>query len=65
MIPDKLKDVHSYNLEMFKLQFFNGALNKGNRLRILLYKRQQNPSYGTVGNLGNVLSGKDAVIMNP
>lgn len=35
------------------------------RQRILLYKRQQNPQYGTIGNIGNVLSGKDPVIMNP
>ena len=35
------------------------------RQRVLAKKRLANGSYGTVGNLGNVISGRDEIIMKP
>lgn len=57
-----------YGISRFKK---NGKLKTLDELKkelaavVLAKKREQNPAYGTVGNFGNMVSGKDDVIMHP
>ena len=57
-----------YGISRFKK---NGKLKTLDELKkelaavVLAKKREQNPAYGTVGNFGNMISGKDDVIMHP
>ena len=57
-----------YGISRFKK---NGKLKTLDELKkelaavVLAKKREQNPAYGTVGNFGNMISGKDDVVMHP
>jgi hypothetical protein len=57
-----------YGISRFKK---NGKLKTQDELKhelaamVLAKKREQNPAYGTIGNFGNMVSGKDDVIMHP
>ena len=57
-----------YNISRFKK---NGKLKTLAELKlelsaaVLAKKRAENPAYGTIGNFGNMVSGKDAAIMHP
>ena len=57
-----------YGISRFKK---NGKLKTVAEMRkelsgaVLAKKRAENPNYGTIGNFGNMVSGKDDVIMHP
>ena len=57
-----------YGISRFKK---NGKLKTVDELKkelaaaVMAKKRAENPAYGTIGNWGNMISGRDAVIMHP